>query len=236
MTSAASQTTEATVVRSPAPSGTLRVQGLGRVPYAEALALQESLLAGVAAGEAAEQLLLLEHPPVYTIGRGADAADLCGAPERLGVPVYRVGRGGGATFHGPGQLVGYPIVRLRSAGRDVHRYVRALEAALIATCVRFGVAAVAPPAQTGVWVGARKIASIGIGVRRGVAYHGVALNVRTDLSYFAHIVPCRTSGLAMTSLAHVLGTAPPLAAVGSVFAACLAERLGFAELGAAEAS
>ena len=204
----------------------LRVHELGCVPYAEALALQESLVAANAGGAADDELLLLEHPPVYTLGRGADATDLLGAPERLGVPVYRVGRGGGATFHGPGQLVAYPIVRLRAAGRDVHRYVRTLEAALIATCEEFGVTAVAPVGQTGVWVGEHKIASIGIGVRRGIAYHGVALNVSTDLSFFAHIVPCRQSGLAVTSLAEILETLPSVALVGSVFAEHLAERLG----------
>jgi lipoyl(octanoyl) transferase len=206
----------------------LRVRELGRLAYADALAMQESRLAANAAGAAADELLLLEHPPVYTLGRGADAADLLGAPQRLGVPVYRVGRGGGATFHGPGQMVAYPIVRLRAAGRDVHRYVRTLEAALIATCAQCGVDAVAPQGQTGVWVGDRKIASIGIGVRRGVAYHGVALNVSTDLSYFAHIVPCRSSGLAVTSVAEILGAAPPVAAVGRSFAEHLSQRLGLA--------
>ena len=206
-----------------APS--LRVRALGCMPYAESLALQEELLAAVIAHQASDQLVLVEHLPVYTLGRGADAADLCGAPERLGVPVYRVGRGGGATFHGPGQLVAYPIVRLRAGGRDVHRYVRALEAALIATCARFGVTAQAPAGQTGVWVGERKIGAIGIGVRRGIAYHGIALNVSTDLSYFAHIVPCRTSGMAVTSLAELLGAAPTVDAVGAAFATCLAARL-----------
>jgi lipoate-protein ligase B len=210
----------------------LRVRELGQVAYGEALALQEALVAARAAGESADDvLLLLEHPPVYTLGRGADAADLCGAPERLGVPVYRVGRGGGATFHGPGQLVGYPIVRLSGGGRDVHRYVRGLEAALVATCERFGVVAAAREGETGVWAGGCKLASIGIGVRRGVTYHGIALNVSTDLSYFAHIVPCRTSGLAVTSLAQILGTPPPLTTVGRVFADCLASRLGSAEAG-----
>lgn len=225
----------ATVVLPSEARRALHVRALGRVPYAESLALQESLVAAVAAGEVGEALLLLEHPPVYTLGRGADAADLCGAPARLGVSVYRVGRGGGATFHGPGQLVAYPIVRLRSAGRDVHHYVRTLEAALIATCARFGVTAVAPPGQTGVWACGRKIASIGIGVRRGVAYHGVALNVSTDLSYFAHIVPCRTSGLAVTSMAQLLSTAPSLAATGSVFAECFAREIGFAGTDTGEA-
>jgi lipoate-protein ligase B len=208
----------------------LHVRALGTVPYAEALSLQESLVAANACGDADDELLLLEHPPVYTLGRGADASDLRGAPERLGVPVYRVGRGGGATFHGPGQLVAYPVVRLRAAGRDVHRYVRALEATLIDTCARFGVMASAPPEQTGVWVGEHKIGAIGIGVRRGVAYHGIALNVSTDLSYFCHIVPCRSSGMVVTSLAQLLGSAPPVDEVGVVFAARFAARMGFSAL------
>lgn len=205
---------------------TLRVRELGCVPYADALAMQEDLVAAIGADAGDDELLLLEHPPVYTLGRGADAADLRGAPERLGVPVFRIGRGGGATFHGPGQLVGYPIVRLRAAGRDVHRYVRILEAALIATCEHYGVTAVTPPEQTGVWVGADKIASIGIGVRRGVAYHGVALNVSTDLSFFAHIVPCRGSGVNVTSLERLCASAPAVDEVGRVFAAHFAERMG----------
>jgi lipoate-protein ligase B len=208
-------------------SATLDVRRLGTVPYAEALALQEALVAANAS-TGAEELLLLEHPPVYTLGRGADAADLLGAPERLGVPVFRVGRGGGATFHGPGQLVAYPIVRLRAAGRDVHRYVRILESALIGTCADLGVAADAPAGQTGVWVGDRKIGAIGIGVRRGVAYHGIALNVSTDLSYFAHIVPCRTSGMAVTRLADLLPTTPTVGEVGEIFAARFAALMGFA--------
>lgn len=210
-----------------APVPRLRVRPLGLLPYAEALALQEERLAAVADGQD-DELLLLEHPHVYTLGRGADAADLRGAPERLGVPVFRIGRGGGATYHGPGQMVGYPIVRLRAAGRDVHRYVRALEAALTDTCAAWGVTGTTPDGQTGVWVGERKLASIGIGVRRGVAWHGVALNVDPDLSYFAHIVPCRGSGLAVTSLRELLGRAPGLDEVGDVFAASLARRLDFA--------
>jgi len=218
----------ATVARGAAtsrPRATPTVRELGLLPYATALAMQEALAAGNASGENGDEILLLEHPPVYTLGRGADAADLQGAPERLGVPVHRVGRGGGATFHGPGQMVAYPIVRLRAAGRDVHAYVRSLEAALIATCAHFGVSAEAPSGQTGVWADGRKLASIGIGVRRGVAYHGVALNVTTDLTFFAHIVPCRTSGLAVVNLADLLGWSPSLVEVGRVFAACLIERL-----------
>lgn len=201
----------------------LFVEELGCVPYPEALALQEAAVAAVASG-GQETILLLEHPPVYTLGRGADAGDLLGAPERLGVPVHRIGRGGGATFHGPGQLVAYPIVRLALQGRDVNRYVRDLEAALVAVCADFGIAAAAD-GPTGVWVEGRKIASIGIGVRRGVAYHGIALNVGTDLSYFAHIIPCRGAGLAVTSMEEVLGFAPALSAVGRLFAERLAVRL-----------
>jgi lipoate-protein ligase B len=209
-----------------APHGALRVRQLGCLPYAEALALQEALVAVRADGQGSDELLLLEHPPVYTLGRGADAADLRGAPERLAVPVFRIGRGGGATYHGPGQLVAYPIVRVRGAGRDVHRYVRILEAALIATCAHFGVAAATPAGQTGAWVGAYKIGSIGIGVRRGVAYHGVALNVAPDLSYFAHIVPCRGSGLEVTSLARLLASPPTVTEVGRVFAERFADHMG----------
>ena len=210
----------------------LLVRPLGRRAYGEVLALQERLVADVAGGAAREQVLLLEHPPLYTLGRGADSADLRAAPQALGVPVFRVGRGGGATFHGPGQLVAYPIVRLRAGGRDVHGYVRALERALVATCAAFGITAEAPPEQTGVWVGARKIGSIGIGVRRGVAYHGIALNISTDLSYFTPIIVCRSAELALITMADLLGTPPPLAAVGRAFAGALAAQLGAALEGA----
>ena len=202
----------------------LRVQRLGLRPYDEVLALQESLLAEVAAG-APEALLLLEHPPVYTLGRGADAADLQGAPERLGVPCLRVGRGGGATYHGPGQLVAYPIVRLRAAGRDVSGYVCALERALMDTCAAFGVTASAPTGQIGVWVGERKIGSVGIGVRRGVAYHGIALNVTTDLRYFDAITVCRSDGLRLVNLGELCVPPPDLDTVGEVFARALGKRL-----------
>jgi len=202
----------------------LQVRRLGRREYGEVLALQESLLADVIAG-APETLLLLEHPPVYTLGRGADADDLRGAPERMGVPCFRVGRGGGATFHGPGQLVAYPIVRLRGAGRDVSSYVCALERALIDTCAAFGVIASAPKGQIGVWVGERKIGSVGIGVRRGVAYHGIALNVTTDLGYFDAITVCRSDGLRLVNLSDLSAAPPDMQAVGDVFARALAVRL-----------
>ena len=209
------------------PPTPLLARALGRYDYADAMALQATLVAGVIAGTVRQQVLLLEHPPVYTLGRGADAADLRGAPERLGVPVQRVGRGGGATFHGPGQLVAYPIVRLRGGGLDLHGYVRALQRALIDTCAAYGVAAHAPADQIGVWVGARKIGSIGIGVRRAVAFHGVALNVSTELRYFEPIVACRAPGLAFTTMvAELGGRGPTLAEVGNQFARALADELG----------
>ncbi len=204
----------------------LRVRHLGRMEYAAALELQESLVAAKIAGDETDELLLLEHDPVYTLGRGADAADLRGAADRLRVPVFRVGRGGGATFHGPGQLVAYPIVHLYPR-RDVHRYVRALEEALIATCAAFGVGAAIRPGETGVWVGQQKIASIGIGVRRGIAFHGVALNVSTDVSYFGQIVACRMPGMEVTTLERQLGRPVEFESVEVTFVRCFTEVMGY---------
>src|SRR5215813_11807758 len=151
----------------------LIVRDLGRCAYATALALQEQLVACKVAGAGDDYLLLLEHDPVYTLGRGADAVDLRGAPESLGVPAVRVGRGGGVTFHGPGQLVAYPIVTLTRGGRDVHRYVRRLESVIIDVCGQWGIGAQRRAGLTGVWVGDRKIASLGVGVRRWTTMHGV---------------------------------------------------------------
>lgn len=205
----------------------LRVLELGRVEYGRALALQESIWEARVAGGAADYLLLLEHEPVYTLGRGADEADLLGAPQRLGVPVFRVGRGGGVTFHGPGQLVAYPLLRLARGGRDVQRYVRGLEQVLIRTCAAFGVEACARPGLTGVWVGPEKIASIGIGVRRWVTCHGVALNVSTDLEYFRQIVPCGSPQLPMTTLEKQAGRPISVADVASSLAGCFLEQMGY---------
>jgi lipoyl(octanoyl) transferase len=193
----------------------LVVADLGLCAYPAALALQEELLARKHGGDGTDHLLLLEHEPVYTLGRGADTQDLRGADHS--VPVFRVGRGGGATFHGPGQLVAYPIITLRHGGRDVHRYVRRLEDVLIATCADFDVAAGRQEGLTGVWVGGAKIASIGIGVRRWTTYHGSALNVSTDLRFFSQIIPCGMPDVRMTSLALELRTAPPMAAVAARF-------------------
>jgi len=195
----------------------LVVRDLGLCTYPEALALQEELVARKLAADPHDYLLLLEHAPVYTLGRGADAQDLRGADAHLGVPVFRVGRGGGVTFHGPGQLVAYPIIGLGHGGRDVHRYVRRLEAVLIAVCADFGVPAARRDGLTGVWVDDRKIASIGVGVRRWTTWHGIALNVSTDLAYFARIVPCRMPDVRMTSLAVEIGRAPAMADVRVAF-------------------
>ncbi len=188
----------------------LEVVDLGRLDYAPALARQEAEVDRVRAG-GAEKLLLVEHLSVYTIGRGGDPSHLNGAPERLGVPLFRVGRGGDATFHGAGQVVGYPVLSLARHGRDVHRYLRDLEAVLIRTLGAFGVAAGRVDGKTGVWVdeGRRKIASIGIGIRRWITYHGFALNVATDLDYFRAIVPCGIADVEMTSIARELGGPGP---------------------------
>ncbi len=195
----------------------LIVRHLGSVEYSQSLSIQEELLSRKFAGDADDYLLILEHPPVYTLGRGADEADLQGAPERLGVPAIRTGRGGGATFHGPGQLVAYPILSLSRPERDVHRYVRNLESVLIRTCDIFGVAGGVCEGAPGVWVDGAKIASIGVGLRRWTTFHGVALNVNTDLVHFASIVTCRMPNLRLTSLEQCLGKALSMAEVSRVF-------------------
>ncbi len=172
----------------------------GRVEYARALAWQEALVARRLDG-GPDALLLLEHPPVYTIGRGADPRFL-GAAAVGDVPVVRAHRGGQVTYHGPGQLVGYPIVGLRAFRPDVRWYLDMLEGVLIAGLDELGIGAQRRPGLTGVWVGQRKIASIGIALRRWVAWHGFALNVGEDLSGFALITPCGISGVEMTSVAR----------------------------------
>ncbi len=193
------------------------VRYLGRVPYLDGLQQQEEIVAGKLRGDPCDYLLLLEHEPVYTIGRGGEEADLRDAPQRFSIPVFRVGRGGGVTFHGPGQLVAYPILTLTR--RDLHRYVEFLHSVLVGVCRRYGLPARpgADAGHIGVWIENRKIASIGLGVRRWVAYHGVALNVDTDLEYFTGIVPCRLPGLLVTSLARELGRGPDWEDVVRVF-------------------
>jgi lipoyl(octanoyl) transferase len=181
---------------------------LGPVPYREALALQENVAQEVGRGERPDTLLLLEHPPTITLGRRASADDLLEDEAAIvgrGIEVHRIGRGGGATVHGPGQLVGYPIVRLAGGGRRVRRFVGALEAMLARAVASFGVAAEPRPGTAGLWAGPAKIAAIGIEVRRGVTRHGFALNVDMDLAPYASIVPCRSPGLVVGDLCRVAG-------------------------------
>jgi lipoyl(octanoyl) transferase len=187
----------------------LLVQDLGRRAYAEVLELQRDLCQRRIRGEVEDDLLLLvEHDPVITMGRGTRAESLPQSPAQLvarGVEVFDVERGGDVTFHGPGQLVGYPIVDLRQHREDLHWYLRRLEQGLIAALDDIGIAAGPTPGLTGVWTGSRKIASIGIHVKQWVTYHGFALNVTTDLDYFDLIVPCGIRNVIMTSVAQELG-------------------------------
>ena len=178
---------------------TLRIARLATVEYSRALALQEGLAAARARGAVPDTLLLLEHPSVFTLGRGADARYLLNPPRE--VPVYRVSRGGQVTYHGPGQLVGYPIVKLEGRARDVHDYLRCLEQVMIDALLQCGIAAGRRPGLTGVWVEERKVGSIGVGLRRWVTMHGFALNVATDGRFFETIVPCGIAGCRMTSVA-----------------------------------
>jgi lipoate-protein ligase B len=179
---------------------------LGCLEYRRALDLQLSFVDRRARGENPDTLLLLTHPHVYTFGRAGDPANLLVPKDALateGIDVERVGRGGDVTYHGPGQLVGYPIVFL--ARPDVHRFVRCLEAALIEALDAFGIPACRNEGFTGVWVNGKKIASIGVGVKRWVTYHGFALNVTTDLSYFRRIHLCGLKGREATSMAEITG-------------------------------
>ncbi len=190
-------------------SARLSVVDLGRRPYAEVLELQRALCRQRMAGERQEDLLLLvEHEPVVTLGRGTRATSLPLAPaelERRGLEVAEVERGGDVTYHGPGQLVGYPVLDLHEHREDLHWYLRQLEAALIAGLGALGVTAERSPGLTGVWTRGRKIASLGIHVKQWVTFHGFALNVSTDLSAFELIVPCGIEGVVMTSVAAELG-------------------------------
>ena len=183
---------------------------MGRIPYAAALALQRRLHARVASGALPELLLLLEHPHVFTLGKRGQAADVLADAKtlaRIGAEVARTDRGGEATYHGPGQLVGYPIVNLRDGIGGALRYVSALESALIATLAGYGIRGESEDRPTGVWVGDAKIAAIGVKISRGVSMHGFALNVCPDVGYFDHVVPCGMPGGRVTSMALELGRA-----------------------------
>lgn len=183
----------------------IEVRRLGLCDYEETLALQEEARDAVIAG-GPEQLLLVEHPPVITLGRRGDARHVL-VPR---APVLRVSRGGDVTYHGPGQLVGYPILDLGRRGRDVDRYLRSLEDVLIAVARRFGIGARRQRGFTGVWVGNAKLAAIGVGIRHWVTMHGFALNVADLRAEFAAIVPCGLAGMGVTSLAELTGHRPAM--------------------------
>lgn len=189
----------------------LRVVDLGPRPYEEILELQRRLCRQRMAGEQQDDLLLLvEHEPVVTLGRGTRPSSVRLTPQDFsarGVTLVEVERGGDATFHGPGQLVGYPVLDLREHREDLHWYLRQLEAVVIAALAELGVPAERNPGLTGVWTRGRKIASIGIHVKQWVTFHGFALNVTTDLRGFDLIVPCGIDGVVMTSVAAELGRA-----------------------------
>jgi lipoyl(octanoyl) transferase len=172
----------------------------GLVAYEEGFRLQEAQVAGILAGTASDTIFLLEHQPVYTIGRLRDRSSLRD-PASLPHPLHETNRGGQATFHGPGQLVGYPILDLTSRGKDLHEHLRKLEEALIRACIHFGVTAHRREGLTGVWVGDRKLASIGVGVRKWISMHGFAINItRESLPPFFNITPCGLDGVSITSL------------------------------------
>jgi len=196
----------------------MHVVHLGLVPYARGLELQRAIARARISGEIEHDvLLLLEHPPVVTLGRSAKAQNLTASPALLaarGVELFEAERGGDVTFHGPGQLVGYPIVNLRGHKQDLHWYLRQVEAVLMDALATFGIDTQRSEGRTGVWTHDRKIASIGVHARDWVTWHGFALNVSTDLSYFDLMVPCGLAGVTMTSVTNELGpNAPSLAEV-----------------------
>ena len=194
----------------------LLVVDLGRQRYADVLTLQRNVARARIAGDVDEDVLLLvEHEPVITLGRASKSAHMLATPDYLrqrGIDVFEVERGGDVTFHGPGQLVGYPIIDLKRHRKDLHWYLRQVEQMLIDALASYGLAAGRRPPYTGVWIDDRKIASIGVHARDWVTWHGFALNVTTDLSYFDLIVPCGIQAVRMTSLAAELPNGAPAVA------------------------
>lgn len=207
-------------------SGPLEVSWLGRLGFAEALARQEELVAAKRAQpDAPDALWLLEHEPVYTIGRSPDQTSLRGA-KHLPHPLFEINRGGQATYHGPGQLVGYFLLDLRRYGQDLHRYLRWIEALLIELLAQYEVEAKTRAGLTGVWIEDRKIASIGVGVRHWITMHGFALNVSGDLSPFDHITPCGIANVAMTSIEKETGAIHRPTAVAGEMEDLVRKRIG----------
>ena len=203
-------------------------ENLGRLDFLAALSRQEQLIELKQRQAVADILLFVEHPHVYTIGRSGDLNNVLAAQD---VPLHRASRGGDVTYHGPGQLVVYPIIGLRSKLRkDVHRYVKNLEMTAIETLKNFGLEARRRPPYTGIWIDNRKIAAMGIAVRRGITFHGLALNVNTDLSYFDRIIPCGLSWADVTSMAKELGKDPSVHNVRESFLRHFAELFGYTEI------
>jgi len=203
----------------------IRAIQCGLCPFQEADARQKRIREGVAKGTAPETILILEHPPVITRGRGDDGTQLKVSESLLareGVPVVDVERGGGVTYHGPGQVVAYPVVRLERFQNDIHRYLRALESAVIQVCGRLGVEACRREGMTGVWVEDRKIAFMGVAVRGGVTFHGLSLNVLEMKKGFQWMEPCGLKNLTVTSLAEEGAWIPPAEAAERLGAALLA--------------
>ena len=210
-------------------TGSLEILRLGIVPYEEAWDVQRRLRAEVASGERSDTLILLEHPHVYTLGRRGSEDDIladAGALKDLGVEIRHTDRGGEVTYHGPGQLVGYPIVNLRRLGGGPLKYVRSLERALTEALARFGISGESEGRPTGVWVGDRKIASIGVKVGGGVTTHGFALNVCPDLSYFDHIVACGIPEARATSMTRELSRPIQIEEVTPTITQTLSDALG----------
>jgi lipoyl(octanoyl) transferase len=194
----------------------LEVRRLGLVSYADALAMQRALVEERRAGRVVDLLLLLQHPPVITLGVKGDGgrSNVVVSAERLadlGIEVHEAGRGGDVTYHGPGQIVGYPIVDLRPDRCDVHRYVRDIEEVMIRVCAGYGLEAGRIPGLTGTWLGGEKIGAIGIRISRWITSHGFAFNVSTDLDHFRLIVPCGIGDRGVTSLEKAVGRSVPLA-------------------------
>lgn len=234
------------------PRMSVQVRWLGRIPYREAWQLQHELVGARGRDEVTDQLLMLEHPPVLTLGRNADPGHVLASADelaRLGIEVIQVERGGEVTYHGPGQLVAYPIVHLASAGLLLRPFVRALELAMADTAVAYGVAAGPRGGYPGCWVDSdgpapRKLGALGLRVERGVTYHGIALNVTTDLEHFGLMDPCGLPGLAVTSIAREAGWSAGMArpstdtvrAAADRFAPALLARLAEARVGSPLAS
>jgi lipoate-protein ligase B len=203
-------------------------QNIGRMDYLAALRQQERLVELKQHEIADDILLFVEHPHVFTLGRGGNEANVL-APQA--VPVYRTSRGGDVTYHGPGQLVVYPIVDLRSKLRkDVHRYVRNLELSATRTLNDFGLQGTRRPPFTGIWIGDKKIAAIGVAVRRCITFHGLALNINTDLTYFNRIIPCGLEWADVTSMAQELAADQDLAEVRERFLHNFAEIFGYRDI------